>query len=80
VEERDEGGAHSGELRVLACVLEDGLVCGVDGGGEGSLRLWHWSFGGGVDQVLEKGVGGETAGYFAGCSSAHAVADDKDSR
>jgi hypothetical protein len=78
VEESDEGGAHPGELRVLACVLEDGLVRGVDCGGEGGLRVLGWGLRGGVDEMLEKGVGGKTAGYFSAGGSAHAVADDKD--
>lgn len=78
VEKSYEGSAHPGELRVLACLLEDGLVCGVDCGGERGWRILRRGRGGGVDEVLEKGVGGEMAGYFAGGGSAHAIADDKD--
>ena len=59
-------------------MLEDGLVGGVDCGGEAGLRLLYWSFGGGRDQVLEKGVRCEMAGYFSGSCSAHTITDDKD--
>ena len=39
VQERDECGAHAGELRRVSGLLIDSLICGVDGGTHASERL-----------------------------------------
>ena len=42
VEEAYEGGSHSGEARGFARVLIDGIVGGIDGGGEASVGSRGW--------------------------------------
>ena len=78
--QRDEGGAHPGEMPRAAGLPVDGLIGGIDGSGEASLGLSGKApVRGGRGEVGEEGFGGEMAGDFAGGGSAYAVADDEGS-
>ena len=74
MQQSDQRSAHAGEFGRLMRLVINGLIRGLDGGVEASLRLCGAR---GRSEVCEEGVGGEAAGDLSGGGSAHAVADDE---